>query len=157
MPDSEASAVLVLRFYCVPMETDERRWAPWVVALLTCAWIVAVPALMLWLLAIGLDGWGEIPSESTAISDSREHKAAVVSLLLAVVAAGTPVLIAVIAFSGEMKRAGAVYLVLAIVLGVLVTPLAVNAGRILTPDSPPPAPGGVCQERSGGGNDCPGG
>jgi hypothetical protein len=54
------------------------------------------------------------------------------------VAVGGPALIAVAAFAGRLVRTGAVYLALAIVLGVLAIPFAAEAYRTLIPSPPPP-------------------
>jgi hypothetical protein len=69
---------------------------------------------------------------------------------------GGPALIATVAFATRMARTGAVYVVLAVLLGALALPFAASANR--TPALPPPPPSAptICQEHSGSDNQCPG-
>jgi hypothetical protein len=133
-----------------------QRWAPTAVALLTIVWVLAVLALAWRCFGIGLEGWADDQTYGGAHSAGQHRKAAAAVLLLAGVAAGGPALIAVVAFSGRMTRAGAVYVALAIALGALALPAVALADRTRTPSPPPPSGPTICQEHSGGDNRCPG-
>lgn len=137
--------------------TDSRR-APSAVALLTLAWLAAVLALLWWLIGIGLESWADTNSDQASRVAQRQREGAYATLLLAGVALGGLLTIAVIAFAGRLSKTGVVYLGLAILLGVILCPAAGAAYREIYPPPPPstPAPGG-CQEYSGGEARCPGG
>ncbi|SRR6266511_1279322 len=134
-----------------------QRWAPTAVVLLTIVWVLAVLALAWRCFGIGLQGWADDQTYGGADSAELRRRAAAAVLLLAGVAAGGPALIAVVAFVGRMTRAGAVYLALAVALGMLALPAAAEADHRPTPPPPPPSGPAICQERSGGDNRCPGG
>ncbi|SBT47338.1 hypothetical protein [Micromonospora auratinigra] len=78
-------------------------------------------------------------------------------MVLLLVGAGGPALIALVAYGLGRARTAVALLVLAVVLGVPALPSAARAYRESTP---PPAPGTPvlgCHERSGGDTRCPGG
>jgi hypothetical protein len=141
----------------MPTSTSAPRWAPTTVALLTLAWVLAVLGLLWWSFSIGMQGWADQHSNSGAREEELGRRGGVVLLVLAAVAVGGAVLIAVVAFTGRLRWTGVVYLGLALALGALALPLAAGAYRRLTPPSspPPPAPN-ICQEHSGGDTRCPG-
>lgn len=104
----------------------------------------------------GLEAWAEDQSDSARL-DALHHRAAVAAALLAGVAVGGPVLIAVVAFVNRMARAGTVYVVLAVVLAVFALPFAAQNSPAPSRPSPSTSTPYVCQEHSGGDNRCPGG
>jgi ABC-type enterobactin transport system permease subunit len=92
-----------------------------------------------------------------AQTDADVRHQAVLGLLLVAVIVGGPAFIAAVAFAARLVRAGAVFVVIAALLGALILPLAVNTQRQLTPPPEAPGPPGACQEHSGSDTRCPGG
>ncbi|MEU6206835.1 hypothetical protein ABZ814_24985 [Micromonospora musae] len=131
--------------------------APAVVALLTVAWFIGGLVLLGWVFAIGLEGWADQHSNQGGGTDALARKANVVLLLLAAEVVVGPVVIAVVARCGLLRRTAAVYLVIALGLGVLAVPVAAGAYRDLAPPPPAAPPPTRCQEHSGGDTRCPGG
>lgn len=136
---------------------DAPRWVATTVALMTTVWVLALLASVWRCFGIAMEGWADGQSNSGARSAELDHQGATAAMLLAGVAVGGAALIAVVAFAGERGRIGAVYVVLALVLGVLATPVVAGTGRKSSPSAPPTPTPSVCQEHSGGGNECPGG
>jgi hypothetical protein len=126
------------------------RWVGTTVALMTTGWVLALLASVWWCFGIAMEGWADSGEHSAEL----DHRGATAATVLALVAVGGPALIAVVAFAGERGRIGAVYVVLALVLGVLALPVVAGTGGKPAPPTPTPS---VCQEHSGGGNECPGG
>jgi hypothetical protein len=124
---------------------------------LTIVWVLAVLALAWRCFGIGMAGWADQHSNSGANSTELQHQAAAAVMWLAFVAVGGALLIATVAFATRLPRTGAVYVVLAFVLGALVLPAAASADRTLTPSAPPSSAPAICQEHSGGDSECPGG
>ncbi|HEX5597207.1 MAG TPA: DUF6234 family protein [Micromonosporaceae bacterium] len=139
------------------MKSAPRPWAPAAVVLLTIVWVVALLALTWWLFGIGMERWANSYDSDRARAAELARQSSRALLILAAVAVGGPILIAIVARAGELVRTGVVYIVLAIVLGLLVLPVAAGAYRTVTPPPPPPAVPDGCQERSGGDTRCPGG
>ncbi|MER7443388.1 hypothetical protein [Micromonospora avicenniae] len=139
---------------------DRRPGVPWargVVALLTAAWLIGALVLLGWMFTIGLDGWADQHSDQGVGADALARKANVALLFLAAEVVAGPAVIAVVARGGLLRRTAAVYLVIALGLGVLAVPIAAGAYRDLAPAPPPPPPPTICQEHSGGDTRCPGG
>lgn len=88
-------------------------------------------------------------------ADASLHAAAL--LRLTITLAGGPVLISATAFAGRLPRAGRVYLAMAMIIGVCAAPPAWSAYRTLNPPPPAQPEPVICQNRSGGEPDCPGG
>ncbi|MEV4812987.1 DUF6234 family protein [Micromonospora avicenniae] len=132
-------------------------WAPGAVALLTVAWLVGAVVLLGWIFTIGIEGWADHYSDQGAGADALARKANLALLLLAAEVVAGPAVIAVVARGGLLRRTAAVYLVIALGLGLVAVPVAVGAYRELTPAPPPPPPPTICQEHSGGDTRCPGG
>jgi hypothetical protein len=135
--------------------TDERRTTAgqWV-ALLTLAWFLAVPALVL----IGFFESLTFGTGTPRGGDSGPWlllAAAVVSVLL-------PLLAAVLAFRGSRPVLGTVYALLTLALLLPAGLTAMETSQDLgwyqpAPPEPPPGPPGRCMEHSGGEATCPGG
>ncbi|NIL60014.1 hypothetical protein HCB18_27000 [Salinispora arenicola] len=133
------------------------RWAPSTVALLTVAWAPRCAGAARWVLAIGFEHWAEQASNQGAGADELARKAYTALLLLVVEVVAAPVVIAVVAVCGLLRRTAAVYLAIVLGLGVLAIPVAAGAHRGLNPPPPPPSVPTTCQELSGGDTRCPGG
>jgi len=123
------------------------------VSLLTLLWVAALIALVVWLFAVGLQGWGD----SGDHSGRYERRAAMITVILAVVGAGGLGLIGLVAIGQRAVKTGLVYLVLAVIAAVLVAQPVKEAFRVGNPTPPGPAPYYGCQEHSGGDTRCPGG
>ena len=133
------------------------RWA-WIgVSLLTAAWVLGTAALVGWWFVIGLEGWADQHSNAGMRSAELARREVEAVLLMAVVAAGGPALIAVVAATGRLFRTGLCYLTLAVVISVIAVPVAVDAYSALKPAVPQPPRSTVCQDHSGGDTRCPGG
>lgn len=126
------------------------------VALLTIVWVLAMLTSAWRYFVIAMEAWADQHSNGGANSSEPRHQGAVAVMVLASVAVGGALVIATVAFATRLPRTGAVFVVLAFVLGALVLPHVASAGRTLTPPPPPPSGPGGCQEHSGGGNECPG-
>ncbi|MEU9507304.1 DUF6234 family protein [Micromonospora sp. NPDC048170] len=128
-----------------------------VIVLLTVLWLVTSLALLWWCFTIGMEGWADQYSNGGAQSAEIGRRSARALLLLAVVAAGGPAVVALVAFRFRYVRTGLVYLLLTVVIAAALMPAVVDAARTLVPPAAPvPAPT-TCQERSGGDTRCPGG
>lgn len=132
-------------------------WAPSAVVLLTVAWLLGALVLLRWWFDISVEFWPDSDSTQDAGADQRAHRSNTALLLLAAEVVAGPVVIAVVAVCGRLRRTAAVYLVIAFGLCFLAVPVAAEAYRDLNPpSSPPPAPT-MCQQRSGDDASCPGG
>jgi hypothetical protein len=132
------------------------RWTSTTVGLLVVAWVLAFPAVVVWLFGIGMQGWADQHS-GTDRSAELQRSAAHALFTLAALISGGPALIAVVAFAGRLRRTGIVFTVLAVAGAVLAVPVAGEAFRTVEPAAPPPSAPTVCQEHSGGDTRCPGG
>ncbi|HEX5541576.1 MAG TPA: DUF6234 family protein [Micromonospora sp.] len=137
--------------------TAARPWAPAAVVLLTMVWVAGLLALLWWLFGIGMEGWANSYDSDGARAAELARQSSQALLILAAVAVGGPILIAIVARAGELARTGVVYIVLAILLSLLALPVAAQAYRTVTPPPPPPAVPDGCQEHSGDDTRCPGG
>jgi hypothetical protein len=133
------------------------RWAAPTVVLLTLGWLAATLALLWVVFAVGMDAWSDQHSNQGDRAEELGRRGSRAGLNLFLVALGGPLLIAAVAFAGRLVKTTAAYLFLAVVVGVLTAPLAMNTARTLTPEPPPPSAPGWCQEHSGGDTRCPGG
>ncbi|MDG4834670.1 DUF6234 family protein [Solwaraspora sp. WMMD1047] len=133
------------------------RWAAPTVALLTLAWLAATLALLWAAFAIGMEAWSDQHSNNGDRAEELGRRGSWAGLRLIAVALGGPLLIAAVAFAGRLVKTGVAYLFLAILVGALTAPLAMNSARNLAPEPPPPSAPGGCQEHSGGDTRCPGG
>jgi hypothetical protein len=134
--------------------TDERRTtaAQWV-ALLTLAWFLAVPTLVL---------TGILDSLTFTSEPNPDHRTGSLLLLAAaVVAVLLPLLAAVLAFRASRPVLGTVYALLTLFLllpaGLTAREAAQDLGGYQPAVPQPPGPPGHCVEHSGGDTRCPGG
>jgi hypothetical protein len=146
------SAISTVR--AVPDSFERRTKAGQWVALLTLAWVIAVPVL----LVTGI-------TESWSFTSEPNPNRSTGSLLLltaAVIAVLLPLLATVLAFRGARPVVGTVYALLTLALllpaGLTVRSTAEDLGghHPAAPESPP-GPPGRCMEHSGGEATCPGG
>lgn len=114
------------------------------------AWWVAVPALLVAAVGESLTFLGEPVDADAAARSSRRLVAA------AVVAVGLP-LLGLAAAARVRSRAGAWFFVVLLVLGGALGAVVVRDADRSGPSDPAPRAPAVCQERSGGRTDCPGG
>lgn len=150
------------------LETSRARRTTAAVAMtiLAVAWVVAIGVLLWQLFEVAMSSWaasydGDLPLEEAISRAQRLDRLQAHWLLwLAAVSVGGPLLIAIVALAGRMRRMAVVFwLVVAGVLAVPAIAIAVQASLMLKPDSPttPPRPPGYCVEYSGGDTRCPGG
>lgn len=135
-------------------ETGPRPW----VGALTAVWIGGLMVVLWWIYTILITGWAE-GTTGGGPSAATQAEASLALEVLAGVAVGGPLIIALLASRARRKVVALVYGVLALVLGVVSAP--VWGGAIYDHVKPQPRTSDhyVCQELSGGGNDnhCPGG
>ncbi|WP_326563761.1 DUF6234 family protein [Micromonospora peucetia] len=127
------------------------------IVLLTVLWLVASLAVLWWCFTIGMEGWADQHSNGGGRSAEFGRRSARALVLLAVVAAGGPAVVALVAFGCRYVRTGLVYLFLAVVIAAALMPAVVDAARTLRPPAAPVPVPTTCQERSGGDTHCPGG
>jgi hypothetical protein len=123
-------------------------WPPLTVGLLTVGWVFGLFATALqWMSAVWLAG-------SSDVSAAAHDRPGMLAARFAAVLIGGPVLLAIVAIAGKLRRTALTYGVLA-GLGVVLVLFAAAASR----DEPPaPAPQPThCVELSGGDTRCPGG
>ncbi|NYT96232.1 hypothetical protein [Salinispora sp. H7-4] len=132
-------------------------WAPSAVVLLTVAWLLGALVLLNWLIDIGSGLFWVDPDMTQRARADWVRRRDTALLLLAVEVVAGPMVIAVVAVCGQLRRTAAVYLLIAFGLCLLAVPVAPEAYRDINPPSPPPPAPTRCQERSGGEASCPGG
>ncbi len=123
-------------------------WPPLTVGLLTAVWVFGLFATAVqWMGAVWLAG-------SSDVSAAAQDRPGMFAGRFAAVLIGGPVVLAIIAIAGKLRKTALTYGVLA-GLGVVLVLFAVAASR----DEPPaPAPQPThCLELSGGDTRCPGG
>ncbi|WP_091608437.1 DUF6234 family protein [Micromonospora mirobrigensis] len=124
--------------------------------LLVLLWVGGLLALGWWLFTIGMEQWAASYSPGDAGSADLGRRASDAAVFLGLLAAGGPLLIALVASEMRLRRTAIGFLVLAVAVGV--PALALGAVAYRDPSPPPPAttvPG--CRELSGGDTRCPGG
>ncbi|MCI4062599.1 DUF6234 family protein [Micromonospora sp. R77] len=135
-----------------------RRGGP-VVGILVLLWVCALLALAWWVFSIGMQQWAANYSDGPADLDGLKRQANLAMLIITVVAAGGPVMIAFVAYRLRLTRTAIVFAVLAALLAIPAMFLAASAYQSLNPAPAPaqPGPPGHCVELSGDDNRCPGG
>ncbi|MCW3843183.1 DUF6234 family protein [Micromonospora yasonensis] len=128
-----------------------------VVGFLVLLWVVGLLALAWWWFALGMQQWAASYSGSGPETEQLRRQVSQVLMIMLVVAAAGPAVIALVAYRLRLVRTAIVFLVLALALGVPGLPLAAHAYRDSTPPPPPPASVPGCHELSGGDTRCPGG
>ncbi len=141
------------------MSIDDRprqraQWAGAAVVLVTALWLLGI-AVVVYLSLVRAMSPG---THQYGGADGLGREAWHMSIWLAAVTVGGPVLAAGIARTGGLFKTALVYGVLATLLAVpaTVTVLDAHPGTPRTADEPARAPQ-ACQDRSGGDSDCPGG
>jgi hypothetical protein len=131
-----------------------RQWAGAAVVLVTALWLLGM-AVVVYLSLVAAMSPG---THQEGGADDLGRDAWHMSIWLAAVTVGGPVLAAGIARTGGLVKTAVGYGVLAALLAVPATVLVLGAhpGTPRTADEPARAPQ-ACQERSGGDSHCPGG
>lgn len=127
------------------------------VGVLSTAWVVATFALICRLLSLALGQWADSYSGSSETTALYAAQSAHAGLWLAALLAGGPVILAVLAWAGGMRKTFIGFLGLAVLLVPAGLAGAAGMWRTLHPSSPPPAAPAHCVEFSGGDSTCPGG
>jgi hypothetical protein len=130
-------------------------WPPAAVTLLTFLWVAGLLLALYQLFAVGMEQWADRSGGAEvggAALDRRSDRWG--SIFLAVLAGG-PVVTAVVAAVGGLRKTAIGYGVLAVPLIGFALVVASNLHR--DEPAPPPAPPGHCVEHSGGDTRCPGG
>lgn len=133
-----------------------RRGGP-VIGFLVLLWVCALLAPAWWVFSVGMRQWAANYSDRPADLDGLQRQANLALLIAALVAAGGPAVIALVAYQLRLVRTAIVFLVLAVALAIPGLLVAAHAYRDLTPAPAPPGPPGHCVELSGGDTRCPGG
>lgn len=128
-----------------------------VVMLLTLGWVVGLGVVVWFGFRIGMRSWAAMGTGNVTGVNRADRDSAVLLIWLAAVLVGSPLVIAVAAYLGRLRRTALVYLVLAVGLAVPAVPIGAHARRTLHPQPAQPSRAPVCQEHSGGDNRCPGG